>query len=158
MLFGPRRSGLALLGWTTVRESYSRALEQGSLVGGTDVVFYGSMAKNESMEFGAIFAAQWRRIIRASWSTIAIHFHSQGGYSFLLCGKCDPAAFVTSALRLDSRRPSKHFRTYFWLNVNERHSLQLFVVEFDTCLVWELLLLPSNAQTAPNLPSLKGAR
>ena len=40
--------------------------------------------------------------------------------------------------------------------VNQRHSLQLFVVEFDTCLVWELLLLPSNAQIAPNLSSLKG--
>ena len=38
---------------------------------------------------------------------------------------------------------------------NQRHSLQLFVVEFDTCLFWELLLLPSNAQTAPNLPSLR---
>ena len=37
---------------------------------------------------------------------------------------------------------------------NERHSLQLFVVEFDPCLVWELLLLPSNAQTAPNSPTL----
>ena len=31
-------------------------------------------------------------------------------------------------------------------------------MKFDTCLVWELLLLPSNAQTAPNLPSLKGNR
>ena len=40
-------------------------------------------------------------------------------------------------------------------SVNERHSLQLFVVEFDTCLVWELLLLPSHVQTAPNLPSLR---
>ena len=38
------------------------------------------------------------------------------------------------------------------------NSLQLFVVEFDTCLVWELLSLPSNAQTAPDLPSLKGNR
>ena len=40
---------------------------------------------------------------------------------------------------------------------NQRYSLQLFAVEFDTCLVWELLLLPSNAQTAPNSPFLKGA-
>ena len=39
-----------------------------------------------------------------------------------------------------------------------RTSFQQFVVEFDTCLVWELLLLPSNAQTALNFPSLKGAR
>ena len=39
---------------------------------------------------------------------------------------------------------------------NSTNSLQLFVVEFDTCLVWELLLLPSNAQIAPNLSSLKG--
>ena len=42
--------------------------------------------------------------------------------------------------------------------LNQRHSLQLLVVEFDTCLVWELLLLPSYAQTALNLPTLKGAR
>ena len=41
------------------------------------------------------------------------------------------------------------------LSFNGTHSVQLFVVEFDTCLVWELLLLPSNAQTAPDLPSLK---
>ena len=40
--------------------------------------------------------------------------------------------------------------------LNQSHSLQLFVVEFDTCLVWELLLLPSNGQTALNMPSLKG--
>ena len=32
---------------------------------------------------------------------------------------------------------------------NDTHSVQLFVVEFDTCLFWELLLLPSNAQTWP---------
>ena len=38
---------------------------------------------------------------------------------------------------------------------NQRHSLQLFVLEFDTCLVWELLLLPPNALTAP---SLRGTR
>ena len=38
---------------------------------------------------------------------------------------------------------------------NQRHSLQLFVVEFDTCLVWASPLLPSNAQTASNLPSLR---
>ena len=31
-------------------------------------------------------------------------------------------------------------------------------MEFNTCLVLELLLLPSNAQTAPNLLSLKGNR
>ena len=37
---------------------------------------------------------------------------------------------------------------------NQMHSLLLFVVDFDTCLVWELLLLPSNAQSAPNFPSL----
>ena len=36
------------------------------------------------------------------------------------------------------------------LEPNGTNSLQLFVVEFDTYLVWELLLLPSNAQTAPN--------
>ena len=39
--------------------------------------------------------------------------------------------------------------------LNQRHSLQLFVVETDKCLVWELLFLPSNA---PNLPSLMGNR
>ena len=38
---------------------------------------------------------------------------------------------------------------------NLRHSLTLFLVEFDTCLVWELMLLPSNAQTAPNLLPLR---
>ena len=39
-------------------------------------------------------------------------------------------------------------------NSNRRHSLQLFVVEFDTCLVWGLLLLPSNA----NYAYVKGVR
>ena len=39
--------------------------------------------------------------------------------------------------------------------VIERHSLQLFVVVFNICLVWELLLLPSDAQAAPNLSSLR---
>ena len=39
------------------------------------------------------------------------------------------------------------------LNINGTNSLQLFVVDFDTCLVWELLLLPSNALTAPNWPT-----
>ena len=44
-----------------------------------------------------------------------------------------------------------------FVQINQRHSLQLFVVEFDTCLVWELLLLllPSKAQTASHLPSLQ---
>ena len=41
---------------------------------------------------------------------------------------------------------------------NGTNSHLLFVVDFDTRLVWELLLLPSNAQNAPNLPSLKGNR
>ena len=41
---------------------------------------------------------------------------------------------------------------------NGTNSLQLFVVDFDTCLVWSFLLLPPHAQTAPNLPSLKGNR
>ena len=39
-------------------------------------------------------------------------------------------------------------------NSNGTSSLQLFVVEFDTCLVWELLLLTSKTQTASNFPSL----
>ena len=47
--------------------------------------------------------------------------------------------------------------TEFWVG-KSRHSLQPFVVEFDICLVWELLFLPSDAQTAPNLPSLKCAK
>ena len=42
------------------------------------------------------------------------------------------------------------------MDCNGTNSLQLYVVECDTCLVWELL--PFNAQTAPNLPSLKGNR
>ena len=33
--------------------------------------------------------------------------------------------------------------------VNGMNSFQLFVVELDTCLVWGLRLVPSNAQTAP---------
>ena len=33
-------------------------------------------------------------------------------------------------------------------------SFQLFVVVFDTRLVWELLMLPSDIHAAPNLPSL----
>ena len=41
---------------------------------------------------------------------------------------------------------------------NQRHSLQLLVVEFDTCLLWDLMWLPSNAQTAPHSPSFKGPR
>ena len=41
---------------------------------------------------------------------------------------------------------------------NGMNSLQLFVVDFDEYLVWEMLVLPSNAQSAPNLPSLKGNR
>ena len=48
-----------------------------------------------------------------------------------------------------------YFARQFHVN-NQRHSLWLFVV--NSCLVWELLFLPSNAQTAPNSPSLKGAR
>ena len=36
--------------------------------------------------------------------------------------------------------------------------IQLFVADFDTCLVWELLLPPSNAKTAPNVSSLMGSR
>ena len=39
-------------------------------------------------------------------------------------------------------------------NSNGTSSLQLFVVEFDTCLVLELLLLTSKTQTASNFPSL----
>ena len=30
------------------------------------------------------------------------------------------------------------------------------VLVLDTCLVWEMLVLPSDAQTAPSLPSLRG--
>ena len=46
-----------------------------------------------------------------------------------------------------------------WKYDNGTNSIQLFVVEFDTCLlwIWELLLLSSNARTAPNLPYLKMA-
>ena len=51
-----------------------------------------------------------------------------------------------------------HLLAFAAKNILSTNSLQLFFVEFDTCLVWELLLLPSNAPTAPNLPSLKGAR
>ena len=43
----------------------------------------------------------------------------------------------------------------YGLSANGRRSFQLFVVKFDTHLVCELLLLTSNAQTAPNLPSLR---
>ena len=49
---------------------------------------------------------------------------------------------------------------HFWKNLENgmgRCSLQI-LAEFDTCLVWELLLLPSNALTVTNLPSLKGTR
>ena len=38
---------------------------------------------------------------------------------------------------------------------SQRHSLQLFVVALNTCLALELLLLPCNAQTAPNTPTLR---
>ena len=33
---------------------------------------------------------------------------------------------------------------------NGRHSIQLCVVVFDTCLVWEMLMLPSDALASPN--------
>ena len=36
--------------------------------------------------------------------------------------------------------------------INGTNSLQLFDVESDTCLVWELLLLPSNAQLLQTSP------
>ena len=72
---------------------------------------------------------------------------------FCKIGKCERGGFGNSVTRpyISLMRPSSSSH-------NQRHSLQLFVVEFDTCLVWELLLLPSNAQTVPNLPSLKGNR
>ena len=52
-------------------------------------------------------------------------------------------------------RPSTSFPVHR-VAQNGMNSLQLFVVDFDTCIVWELLLLSSNT---PNLPSsLKGNR
>ena len=39
--------------------------------------------------------------------------------------------------------------------VNGKYSFQLFVVVLDTCLVWEMLVLPSDAQAASSLPSLR---
>ena len=49
-----------------------------------------------------------------------------------------------------------------WGNQNRfgmaRIHFSCLLADFDTCLVRELLLLPSNAQIAPSLPSLKGNR
>ena len=39
--------------------------------------------------------------------------------------------------------------------VNGKYSFQLFVVVLDTRLVWEMLILPSDAQAASSLPSLR---
>ena len=38
------------------------------------------------------------------------------------------------------------------------HSFQLFVVLFDMCLVWEMLMLPSNAPCYSKLALLEGFR
>ena len=50
-----------------------------------------------------------------------------------------------------------HFGSRFaFQDCHGTNSLQLFIVEFYTCIVLELLLLPSNSQTGTNLPSFKG--
>ena len=54
-----------------------------------DVVFYGSMAKNESMEFGAIFAPPLRRIMIRGCNTFP-------GFSFWRGAKCDTDALDVS--------------------------------------------------------------
>ena len=38
---------------------------------------------------------------------------------------------------------------------NETYSFQLFVEVLDTCLAWEMLMLPSNAHAATNMPYLR---
>ena len=42
--------------------------------------------------------------------------------------------------------------SFFYLN--GKYSCQLFVVVLDTCRVWGMLVLPSDAQVAPSLPYL----
>ena len=41
-------------------------------------------------------------------------------------------------------------------NWNERYSFQLFAVVFDTCLVWEMLMLPSDASCHSKLALFEG--
>ena len=74
-------------GGGTQKGNEERTLRSEELGRRADAVFYGSMAKNESMEFGAIFALlsqfQWRRIM------IRGRCNSFQGYSFLALRICD---------------------------------------------------------------------
>ena len=46
------------------------------------------------------------------------------------------------------------FHATYWPS-NGRDSFQLFVGVFDTCLVWYLLVLPSETHAAANMTSLR---
>ena len=111
-----------------------RSIQQSSL-------YFGKLARAPS----SLPALLSSRLHFATTFALSSSGHKRGGYTWT-CQGIFPQGLAD--------KDHSH-----WLQfLNGMHSLQLFVVEFDTCLVWEFLLLPFDAQTAPNLPSLKGAR
>ena len=81
-----------------------------------------------------------------------------GPWPWIAAGQCRPLPL--SDRRTPSERPPDEIRkvgvSMRWtLDFNESYLFQLFVGVFDTCLVWNLLVLPSEWQAATRMTSLR---